>query len=575
MGYYDGARRPPGQQRDQRRDQQRLHLQSDGRRRPGKVDCGNWAPTYTIPGSAFPASRHLPGQADRLDRRADPGRLHGPRRQTRDAVEAPLRPADATYQAYNTFGGKSLYYGDRRRQHRLRHRPRGQGLLQPAPRPGRRASTNWFLGPDFELLSWLEKQGYDVSYTDDVPVAGQPGTAARPRHDRRLRPLRVLVAASSSTAFKAARDAGVNIASFSANTAYWKVRYEDGNRTLVCYKTVQGGGSTGNGADQRQRLGPRRHQGHRRRRPRPRRHSRHRRRQPAELDHDLPRQRRARPATPARRPAAGSAPTCPRTSCSGCMYVGDNDAHALPADGPGRQRQRRVRRRPDLAQHRHLREHARPTSAQTRRLGVGRGPDPGPVPRRASPPGSSADRAPTSRPATDNSWIQDEGRLRNTDPAARPARHRRARSSTRPPAAPRSSPAARCSGRDGLSGRSRRPRSSRRPTTSSPTWASSPNTPEGITLDPGGSNRAPNAQLHDLAEPDQNQHHGHLQRLRLDRPRRHDRQIRMGPRRQRQLRDQHRHQPERHPQLLRPRANSTSACASPTTAAPPTSRCGR
>ena len=42
-------------------------------------------------------------------------------------------------------------------------------------------------------------------------------------------------------------DAGVNIASFSSNTGYWKVRYEDGGRTLVCYKTVQGTGATGNG----------------------------------------------------------------------------------------------------------------------------------------------------------------------------------------------------------------------------------------------------------------------------------------------------------------------------------------
>ena len=40
--------------------------------------------------------------------------------------------------------------------------------------------------------------------------------------------------------YKAARDAGVNIASFSGNTAYWKIRYEDGGRTLVCYKAVEG-----------------------------------------------------------------------------------------------------------------------------------------------------------------------------------------------------------------------------------------------------------------------------------------------------------------------------------------------
>ncbi len=56
--------------------------------------------------------------------------------------------------------------------------------------------------------------------------------------------------------FLAARDAGVDIASFSGNTAYWKVRYEDGGRTLVCYKTVEGSGSTGSGEDGANDWGP-------------------------------------------------------------------------------------------------------------------------------------------------------------------------------------------------------------------------------------------------------------------------------------------------------------------------------
>ena len=40
-------------------------------------------------------------------------------------------------------------------------------------------------------------------------------------------------------------DAGVNIVSLSANTAYWQTRYENNHRTLVCYKTIQGS-ATGN-----------------------------------------------------------------------------------------------------------------------------------------------------------------------------------------------------------------------------------------------------------------------------------------------------------------------------------------
>ncbi len=53
-------------------------------------------------------------------------------------------------------------------------------------------------------------------------------------------------------------------------------------------------------------------------------------------------------------------------------------------------------------------------------------------------------------------------------------------------------------------------------------------------------NRVPDSVLHGDAEPRGQRRKRDLQRLRLQRPRRHDRQIRMGPRRQRQLRDQHR-----------------------------------
>ncbi len=38
-------------------------------------------------------------------------------------------------------------------------------------------------------------------------------------------------------AFEAARDGGVNLAFFGANDAYWRVRYQDGGRTIVDYKS--------------------------------------------------------------------------------------------------------------------------------------------------------------------------------------------------------------------------------------------------------------------------------------------------------------------------------------------------
>ena len=220
----------------------------------GLVDCGNWAATYTIPGSSLPASgiylaKLTASTGDqtevvftvRDDKRATPSKL------------LYVLP-DATYQAYNLFGGKSLYWGYEG-ENTVSGTDRAVKVSFNRPYAQAGARMNWFLGPDFELLFWLEKQGYDVSYTDDVQVQANP--AQLREHDT------IVVSGHSEywslpqfDGFLNARDAGVNIASFSANTAYWKVRYEDGNRTLVCYKTVQGSGSEGNGTVSANDWGP-------------------------------------------------------------------------------------------------------------------------------------------------------------------------------------------------------------------------------------------------------------------------------------------------------------------------------
>ena len=75
----------------------------------------------------------------------------------------------------------------------LQHLGRQVALLRPARRrrdvsgTGRAVKVSFdrpifegnderdrFFGPDFETLYWLEKQGYDVSYSDDVAVHQNP-----------------------------------------------------------------------------------------------------------------------------------------------------------------------------------------------------------------------------------------------------------------------------------------------------------------------------------------------------------------------------------------------------------------
>lgn len=154
-----------------------------------------------------------------------------------------------TWQAYNPWPGKCLYvqpsYSD------------GVETVAGADSSGHSRAVkvsfdrqhnnvlddlNWVLRSEFPLIHWLERQGYDVTYTEDT--AFDAASAAD------LTPARTKVLAIAGHAeywtqemfqkTKAARDAGTHIASFSANAAYWKVRYEDNRRTLVCFKTVQG-----------------------------------------------------------------------------------------------------------------------------------------------------------------------------------------------------------------------------------------------------------------------------------------------------------------------------------------------
>jgi len=77
----------------------------------GKVSCANWAPTYTIPGSAFPASGVYLAKvsASTGEQTQVVFTVRDDKRTTKAKILYVL--PIATYEAYNTFGGKSLYFG--------------------------------------------------------------------------------------------------------------------------------------------------------------------------------------------------------------------------------------------------------------------------------------------------------------------------------------------------------------------------------------------------------------------------------------------------------------------------------
>lgn len=135
-----------------------------------------------------------------------------------------------TWQAYNGWGGMSLYEFDYAHGLRANHvsfdRPYAWKLQ------GGQSPLVW----EIQTVRFLERMGYDVSYQTDVDTDHDPGSLLQHRlvlvngHDEYW-------TKQMFDAFEAARNRGTNLAFMGANAAYWQIRYEDAGRTIVSYKS--------------------------------------------------------------------------------------------------------------------------------------------------------------------------------------------------------------------------------------------------------------------------------------------------------------------------------------------------
>jgi len=160
-----------------------------------------------------------------------------------------FQDAVTTAQAYNMFGGFSVYDVNSENNKRAYQvsfdRPYDSNHLGFSNTDG--FNCNNMLSWEYNMVRWLESQGYDISYYSNVDV-----------HSNHLQLLSQKVFLSvghdeywsmeQRDRVESARDNGIHLAFYSANTAYWRVRFDcssrgQPNRVVTIYKDSSGIGA--------------------------------------------------------------------------------------------------------------------------------------------------------------------------------------------------------------------------------------------------------------------------------------------------------------------------------------------
>ncbi|WP_203898140.1 DUF4082 domain-containing protein [Virgisporangium aliadipatigenens] len=198
-------------------------------------DCGSWgvSASWVVPSNqvsgVYIAKLTVPSNGDTS---------HIPFVVRNDASTSKIffKTSDATWQAYNNYGGSEFYHGG----------PNGRAFKVSYNRPfatrGVVDGRDYLFSNEYPMIRFLEQNGYDVSYTTDVD--GDRNGALVANHDIFLSVGHdEYWSGPQRAAVEAARDTGTNLAFFSGNSVYWRTRWEtskDGantpHRTLVCYK---------------------------------------------------------------------------------------------------------------------------------------------------------------------------------------------------------------------------------------------------------------------------------------------------------------------------------------------------
>ena len=203
----------------------------------GLYDCGNWAVSASWPVPADAVSGVYFALLTRTDTGGQSHITFIVRNEaSRSAVL--FQTSDSTWQAYNNYGGSSLYQGG----------PVGRAYKVSYNRPfttrGVSGGRDFYFSGEYPLVRFLEKNGYDVSYFSNVDTDRLGSALLNHKvflsvgHDEYW-------SGAQRANIEAARDAGVNLQFLSGNEAYWRTRFEPSvagatpYRTLVTYKETK------------------------------------------------------------------------------------------------------------------------------------------------------------------------------------------------------------------------------------------------------------------------------------------------------------------------------------------------
>ena len=160
-----------------------------------------------------------------------------------------------TFQAYNNWGGTSLYTFNSVGEQATKVSFNRPYAISPVPLAATGVGAGDFLtsnsfpvgyytsaaGWEYNMVRWLEREGYDVTYATNIDVHANQALLASHQaflsvgHDEYW-------SWDMRRHVELARDRGIHVGFFSANTCYWQIRLEqsqltgESNRTIVAYK---------------------------------------------------------------------------------------------------------------------------------------------------------------------------------------------------------------------------------------------------------------------------------------------------------------------------------------------------